>query len=258
MTLLAKKLIATGLTPEQIRVKVGVSQPYISNVLNGKILKYNATKKFADAFGFDLMELLADFDRKEEMDRFFDGIAEPEIKYNPSSEDLVKKAKDLKNGKQKNSSEGRVVADDELVPVKTYIIPIKGFAGLRKHFFADEYIEKTFEETVTYVHRSERVPKLLKIQVDGNSMLPKIEPSDYCYCEPIPQIDWIGYRFKTDKIYCFFHHLRGILFKRAENKPHDQIELTSDNEDKVEYPNETFDIGEFKKILIVRTIEKKV
>ena len=43
------------------------------------------------------------------------------------------------NGKG-SENEGKVVNDDEEVPVTTYIIPIKGFSNLRKHMFSDDYI----------------------------------------------------------------------------------------------------------------------
>lgn len=62
MTLLSKKLNALGLSQKELAKKAGVSQPYISQVLDGKILKYNAAKKFADAFGFNFFEILADFE----------------------------------------------------------------------------------------------------------------------------------------------------------------------------------------------------
>ncbi len=62
MTFLSKKLNALGLSQKELAKKAGVSQPYISQVLDGKVLKYNAAKKFADAFGFNFFEILADFE----------------------------------------------------------------------------------------------------------------------------------------------------------------------------------------------------
>ena len=47
----------------------------------------------------------------------------------------------ISNGKSKNSNEGKVLKNDDVVKIKTFIIPIKGFAGL-KHLFLDKVAEK--------------------------------------------------------------------------------------------------------------------
>lgn len=65
MTLLSKKLLALNMSQSDLAKKLEMSQPYISSILNGRILKYNATKKIADTFGFNLMELIADFENIE-------------------------------------------------------------------------------------------------------------------------------------------------------------------------------------------------
>lgn len=67
MTLLSNKLKSLGLSQKELSERLGVSQPYISAVLSGKILKINATKKFATEFGFNLMDLLSDFENQEQI-----------------------------------------------------------------------------------------------------------------------------------------------------------------------------------------------
>lgn len=162
-----------------------------------------------------------------------------------------------KKASEKNRSEGRIINENDLVPALQYIIPLKGQAGLRKAFFyPDEYINTTFEKETIYVKPSER-GTYYKIEVDGNSMVGKLDPGDWTRCEDIPKMYWIEKgTFKADKIYCLIHRTRGILFKRISKILLENVTLTSDNPDKVEFPDETFDLNEFSKILIVRKIEK--
>lgn len=169
-------------------------------------------------------------------------------------EDLHRVTKKIKN---KSTSEGRIIDESQLIPVHQYIIPLKGQAGLRKAFFyPDEYINTNFEREVIYVKPEERAV-YYKIEVDGNSMVGKLDPGDWTRCEDIPKMYWIEKgTFKPEKIYCLIHRTRGILFKRISKMHNENITLTSDNPDKAEYPDETFDLNEFSKILIVRKIEK--
>lgn len=156
----------------------------------------------------------------------------------------------------KKSSEGRLIDESELVPVEQFIIPIPGQAGLKKAFFApDQYIEDHFEKEIIYVKPSERTT-YHKIEVDGNSMPGVLEPGEWARCEDIPQMYWENKdTFKPNKVYCLFHRKHGILFKRVSIPYYGSITLSSDNPDKVEYPDETFDLMEFSKILIVRKKE---
>lgn len=182
-----------------------------------------------------------------------------EISYNVDKKhqadiDLKRIAKNIKDN---NRSEGRIIDENDLVPALQFIIPLKGQAGLRKAFFyPDEYINTTFEKETIFVKPSER-GTYYKIEVDGNSMVGKLDPGDWTRCEDIPKMYWIEKgTFKADKIYCLIHRTRGILFKRISNILLENVTLTSDNPDKVEFPDETFDLNEFSKILIVRKIEK--
>lgn len=176
-----------------------------------------------------------------------------------TNEDKKKTAlKDLHRiTKNKKTSEGRIIDESQLVPVHQYIIPLKGQAGLRKAFFyPDEYINTNFEREVIYVKPEERAV-YYKIEVDGNSMVGKLDPGDWTRCEDIPKMYWIEKgTFKPERIYCLIHRTRGILFKRISKMHNENITLTSDNPDKAEYPDETFDLNEFSKIMIVRKIEK--
>ncbi|MFC7347266.1 helix-turn-helix transcriptional regulator [Chryseobacterium zhengzhouense] len=173
---------------------------------------------------------------------------------NQAFQDLLRVTNNIK---PINSHEGRIINESELIPVKQYIIPLKGQAGLRKaFFFPDEYIDSNFEKETIYVKPSER-GTYYKIEVDGNSMVGKLDPGDWTRCEDIPKMYWIDKgTFKADKIYCLIHRTRGILFKRISKVLLENVTLTSDNPDKMEYPDETFDLNEFSKILIVRKIEK--
>ncbi|WP_185269458.1 helix-turn-helix domain-containing protein [Chryseobacterium bernardetii] len=171
--------------------------------------------------------------------------------------EVMQKLKEVTAKKKKSkTSEGRLIDESELVPVEQFIIPIPGQAGLKKAFFApDQYIEDHFEKEVIYVKPSERAV-YHKIEVAGNSMPGILEPGEWARCEDIPQMYWENRdTFKPNKVYCLFHRKHGILFKRVSTPYYGSITLSSDNPDKVEYPDETFDLMEFSKILIVRKKE---
>lgn len=162
----------------------------------------------------------------------------------------------IKEKKKNKTSEGRLIDESELIPVEQFIIPIPGQAGLKKAFFApDQYIEEHFEKEIILVKPSERAT-YHKIEVDGNSMPGVLEPGEWARCEDIPQVYWENKdTFKPNKVYCLFHRKHGILFKRVSVPYYGSITLSSDNPDKTEYPDETFDLMEFSKILIVRKKE---
>lgn len=169
----------------------------------------------------------------------------------------MQKLKEVTANKNKNKrSEGHIIDESQLIPVEQYIIPLKGQAGIKKAFFApDQYIEDHFEKEIILVKPNERAV-YHKIEVDGNSMQGTLEPGEWARCEDIPQMYWENKdTFKPNKVYCLFHRKYGILFKRVKVPYYGSITLTSDNPDKVEYPDETFDLMEFSKILIVRKKE---
>lgn len=241
---------------KDIALHLGYNVSYFSRAINEKEIPIDLEEKFFSVFPRSVY--LSQYDSLFPTDNIFDEPYTPEPKPDKKA-DALKQLDKIKSQNGKGSeNEGKIVDEDEMVPVPTYIIPIKGFANLRKHMFSDDYIDRNFEKTITYVPKSERVPRLLKIQSTGKSMIPKIEEGDFVYCEPIPDIDWMEYKFRADKIYCFFHFIKGILFKRAQNTAFGEIRLTSDNPDKIEYPDIDISIGEFKNILIVRKIEKIV
>ena len=184
------------------------------------------------------------------------GIGGPDdiyLKINPTTEDVIKQ---LNKIKKKGKGEGRLIDESELVASEQYIIPIPGQAGLKKAFFApDQYIEEHFEKEIIYVKPTERAT-YHKIEVDGNSMPGILDPGDWARCEDIPRTRWDENGiFKPNKVYCLFHRYKGPLFKRITKKLFNHITLSSDNTDKTEYPDETFDLMEFSKILIVRKKE---
>ncbi len=166
----------------------------------------------------------------------------------------------LLENKLENIGEGKIIYDETLVPSKVITIPIKGFAGLKRAFYEDEYIDKNFQVETVMVKPEER-GTYLKIQVEKNcfSMASTILPDDWTWNLEISKMDWLEKgTFKPDKIYCLFHYKRGILFKRISKVLWDEITLSSDNPDKIEYPDETFDLSEFSKILVVKKIERKL
>jgi len=172
---------------------------------------------------------------------------------NPTTIDVLNQLKRIKG---KTTSEGHLVNNSTLVPVEQYRIPLKGQAGLKKAFFSpDEYIEENFEKEIVYVRPNERAV-YHKIEVDGHSMPGVLDPGDWAHCIDIPRNTWLEKdTFKPNKVYCLFHRTLGILFKRISKVDTDRITLSSDNSDKVEYPDMEFDLMEFSKILLVKRKE---
>ena len=226
------------------------NQPYVSALMNGrKKVGREIAKQLAETYGFDEAKIMVGDILKEYNDES-NTIIKP---LNPTKEDVIKQ---LNKIKKRGKGEGRLIDESELVPAEQYIIPIKGQAGLKKAFFApDQYIEDHFEKEIIYVKPNERT-KYHKIEVDGNSMPGILDPGDWARCEDIPRIRWDENGvFKPNKVYCLFHRYKGPLFKRITKTLFGQITLSSDNPDKTEYPDETFDLMEFSKILIVRKKE---
>jgi phage repressor protein C with HTH and peptisase S24 domain len=246
----ANKLIKTQ---KELGYKLGFeTESAFSQVVNGKV-------PFSESL-YSKLSSLYDFINISWLKDDVGNMVGEELKIN--QEDKKARAiQDLnritKKSKNSNSHQGHFINDDDLVPSSQYIIPLKGQAGLRKAFFyPDEYIDTNFEKETIFVKPSER-GTYYKIEVDGNSMVGKLDPGDWTRCEDIPKMYWIEKgTFKPEKIYCLIHRTRGILFKRIAKLVLEEITLTSDNTDKIEYPDETFDLNEFSKIMIVRKIEK--
>lgn len=219
----------------------------VSNYMNRRV---KPSENFILTFEKAFKIRLEDYEKVVTKDNnFSDNFSEK------SSKDFV--LNQLKKVKRKGSSEGRIIDESELIPTFQYIVPIKGQAGLKKAFFApDEYIDANFEKESIFVKPQERAV-YYKIEVDGNSMPGILEPGDWTRCEDIPRIYWLEKGiFKPEKVYCLFHRKLGILFKRISKCMLDTIVLSSDNPDKVEYPDQTFDLMEFSKILLVKKVER--
>lgn len=159
----------------------------------------------------------------------------------------------ITNGKNKN--DGKIITDDEVIKIKTYIIPMKGFAGLKNAIFDDQYITENFEESTTEVPKHLYSPVSYRIQSSGKSMPYSIPENAWVTAVPVPEMIWMTYKFLPNKVYVLFHPYRGILFKHVRSLPFDEIELSSQNEDKDEFPDETFKITEFRKILLAIKVE---
>ena len=221
-------------TQEELGKALGVSQTNVSNFLNGKVpISKPVALIMSEKFGYD-------YDKIIEM----------------SNESSLMNSAQISNGKSKNSNEGKVLKNDDVVKIKTFIIPIKGFAGLKNAFYDDQYITENFDETTTEVPHYLYSPISYRIQSTGNSMPKSIPDGSWVTGVPIPEMMWLTYKFKQDKTYILFHPYRGILFKYVKNISEHEIMLCSENEDKEEYPDEKFKINEFRKILLAIKVER--
>jgi len=226
----------------------------VSNYIKGKV---NPSENFIITFEKVFNVKLEDFENVPDYIFPINDISVPH-RVNTTPLDALNDLSRIKNNRRgENKNEGKIINDSDLISVDQYIIPLKGQAGLKKAFFApDQYIEDHFEKEIIYVKPAERA-MYHKIEVDGNSMTGTLEPGDWARCEDIPRDLWDNRdTFKPNKVYCLFHRKHGILFKRISNVLYGTITLSSDNINKIDYPDKDFDLMEFSKILIVRKVEK--
>lgn len=185
-------------------------------------------------------------------DDFFSHLPEPE----PSAkeEDVYKKLEELRKKRNSNPEpSSRIINNDDLVDAIEYVVPWPGQAGMASKFYPEEMIEK-LEKTIVKV-KPEYRGVFHRIEVNGNSMPPKIQTGDWLRCEEISSLFWLEKNFfKKDNIYCIWHNARGIIFKRLIYKELGEIWCSSDNEDKVEFPDFPLEIEKVNKILIVRAL----
>lgn len=183
---------------------------------------------------------------------FLSHLSDPEPRIN--EQDVYKKLEEIKKKKNKNPEpSSRVINDDDLVDAIEYKVPWKGQAGMASKFYPEEMIEQ-LQKTVVKV-KPEYRGVFYRIEVDGNSMPPKIQPGDWLRCEEISSLFWLEKNFfKKEKIYCIWHNSRGIIFKRLIYKELGEIWCSSDNEDKLEFPDFPLEIEKVNKILIVRSL----
>lgn len=252
----ARKIIIellTKYTQVELAELLDEKQPNISAYKKGtRAVSRKVREKLAE-MGYDKDKLFAD--------TFTYSTTEPPKKYNPTVEDVNGKLNEILSNRNKESNEGGIILEDEdSVFIKRTIVSIKGFAGLKQAFFAEDYMEKNFEVETIRVPKSEAGLHYYKIQVKENnySMYPKIEPLDWTDCIDIPHEEWRSPNtFKEGRIYSLWHSINGILFKFVERTSNpDVIKLKSLNEDKVEYPDVEFNLLEFRKIMVVKHIIK--
>ena len=162
------------------------------------------------------------------------------------SDDLNIDIKTEFKGLEKSS---RVIDLKDLHSVKTYIIPIKGRAGLQCNYYDDVMFEEL--ETEELLTNDAHFGKYFKVEVEGDSMDnggPKdLQHGDWAYCRSVPKLYWRDkLHFNKYRIWCFFHNERGIIFKSiiSHNSETGELELKSLNEDKDQYPNFKINVGE--------------
>ena len=137
--------------------------------------------------------------------------------------------------------------------IEVRLVTNKARAGYTDSYYADEYLKDL--PVVLVEADKEYKGKYMAFEVDGNSMPPQIQPGDWLRCEEISSLFWLEKNFfKKDKIYCIWHNSRGIIFKRLIYKNSGEIWCSSDNEDKLEFPDFPLEIEKVNKILVVRSL----
>lgn len=227
--------------------KLGVTDAYVSNFVTGtRKLSKKIALKLEEVYGLNSTEMLS-IQKREEADQMV-GLTDKKA-------EALNQLKKIQNGKNKNSNEGKVLGAGDVVKIKTYVIPMKGFAGLKRAIYNDQYITEHFEETTTEVPHHLYSPISYRIQSSGNSMPKSIPDNAWVTGVPISEDLWYTYKFDADRVYILFHPYRGILFKHVERLSEKSIKLMSENEDKIEYEDEIFEITEFRKILLAIKVE---
>lgn len=155
------------------------------------------------------------------------------------------------NNSSKNDGNSKVVNIEELNPVKAFIIPIKGKAGLQSNYYADVMINDLEVEEGGILTNEKKFGTYFKIEVEGDSMYDGtdggLKHGDWAYCRSVPKHYWRDkLHIHKYRIWCFFHNERGIIFKHVEshNPETGELVLSSFNPDKTEYPNFKINIGE--------------
>lgn len=233
-------------TQNELAEALETSQTNISQFLNGKPLTKPIALKMRDKFGCDYDEIIL----VDNFDKFLNDVPKKEVI--PSVMDQLNK---IKSKKSEDKNENKVVSKDEIINIKTYIIPIKGFSNLKTAFYSDEYISQNFEETTTEVPKHLYSPISYKIQSSGKSMPDSIPEDAWVTGVPVDEMLWQNYKFLENKIYILFHWDKGIFFKYVKNLSPNKIELSSQNPDKQNYGSETFNLGDFRKILLAIKVE---
>lgn len=244
---------ALGLSQQQLAEKLGVTRNTIINYEKGGVIPDSKIVLLKNLFNRENAQYLTEnkFTQIIE-DDFFSHLPEPEPRI--TEEDTYKKLEELKKKRNSNPEpSSRVINDDNLVDAIEYKVPWKGQAGMASKFYPEEMIEE-LQKTVVKV-KPEYRGVFYRIEVDGNSMPPKIQPGDWLRCEEISSLFWLEKNFfKKDKVYCIWHNSRGIIFKRLIYKEMGEIWCSSDNEDKVEFPDFPLEIEKVNKILVVRAL----
>lgn len=151
----------------------------------------------------------------------------------------------------KNDGKSKVVNIEDLNPVKAFVIPIKGRAGLQSNYYAEVMINDLEVEEGVILTTEKKFGTYFKIEVEGESMYDGtdggLKHGDWAYCRSVPRHYWRDkLHFHKYKIWCFFHNERGIIFKCIKKHIPEtgELFLYSLNPDKTEFPDFEINIGE--------------
>lgn len=150
-----------------------------------------------------------------------------------------------------NDGNSKIINIDELNPVKAFVIPIKGRAGLQSNYYAEVMINDLEVEEGVILTTEKKFGTYFKIEVEGESMYDGtdggLKHGDWAYCRSVPRHYWRDkLHFHKYKIWCFFHNERGIIFKCIKKHIPEtgELFLSSLNPDKTEFPDFEINIGE--------------
>ncbi len=163
--------------------------------------------------------------------------------------------------------EGKIINPHDFHKKDVYIIPVKGRGGLHNAFYDDLMLNELEIEKLSLKTHEPNGSVWFKIEVEGISMDDSTSEydgskyslceGDWVYCCSIPKSEWrCNLHFNKKKTYCFFHNIRGIIFKKVayHNTETGELTLQSLNKDKESFPNFNINIAECSFICNIKKV----
>lgn len=166
-----------------------------------------------------------------------------------------------------NNGEGRIVHDEYSKEIEFNVITKELVKELEISYFDIELMNELPIEKRKISDERLYNTEWFKIEVDTHSMddstvdspgtKNSLEKGDWAYCATIPKKYWKETPlFNSSSLFCFFHNVRGVIFKKIKNQNLEtgEIVVHSLNKNKVDFPDYTIKMSECSYILCVMEV----